>query len=419
MRRSRIVVAAVAAVLVVVVAGASASASAPGAEPTDTTAPAAPVAPVRGVTDTTITVGGLGHVPRFPSADLGARARFERANREGGVNGRTFVYIGMRDDGGTGPGNQQVAATLVRDDQVFAIAPVITPDLGAVTDLLAQRVPYFGWAISSNFCGNQWGFSFTGCTFPPGGGTTSDIWGVLVRRLFGANAAGKTAAIVSENTESGTYFVTTLTAGVDAAKLDVVSGTTPLPIPAVADYGALAQQVLTSNKGGPPDAIFVAASYANVAQLRQAVRGTGYLGVFTNAVEYDPDLVASATGSFVFTSTAAVESAPTNPAMAQLVADVNALAPGQPIDQSVIAGYWSVDLFIAAVTRAGPNLTPDRLVAKANSKFTYKVKNTVGPVKFPDAHNEPAPCGTLVQGTGLGYTVAQPYRCGKVVDVDN
>ncbi|HEX5587043.1 MAG TPA: ABC transporter substrate-binding protein, partial [Acidimicrobiia bacterium] len=77
----------------------------------------------------------------------------------------------------------------------------------------------------------------------------------------------------------------------------------------------------------------------------------------------------------------------------------------------------SADLFVAAVKKAGRNLTPESLVAKANKKFTYTVKDTVGPVPFPAAHDEPAPCGALVASTGTAYTVAQPYRCGKVVRV--
>lgn len=403
MMRGR-VAAALAATAVVLAAAGTAAAVDPSA------------APARGVTDTTITIGGLGDVARFPSAEIGARARFERANRGGGVHGRTFVYLGMRDDGGGAVGTQ-AATSLVRDDGVFAIVPVVTPDLRAAPDLVAQQVPYFGWAVSSNFCGTDWGFSFTGCTFPPGATTTSDVWGASVRQVLGERSAGTTAAVVGEDSDSGRYFVATLTAALGAADLDVVSGTTPLPVPAVVDYGVIAQQLLTANQGGPPDAIFVVASYANVAQLRQALRGAGYGGVFTNLVEYEPDLVASATGSYVLLPTAAVETALTNPGMARLVADVRAYAPGQPIDQSVLAGYWSADLFIAAVRRAGRQLTPETLVQRANAGFTYRVKNTVGPVRFPVAHDEPVPCGSLVESLGRAYHVAVPYRCGAVVDV--
>ncbi|HEX5587636.1 MAG TPA: ABC transporter substrate-binding protein, partial [Acidimicrobiia bacterium] len=324
-----------AAAAIAVVVAAIAVPGASGAE----SAPAA--APVRGVTDTTIKVGGLGQLIRYPGAQVGASARFQRANNEGGVNGRTFDYVGMRDDTGAAETGKQVATSLVQTDQVFAIVPVITPDLAVAPDLVSQHVPYFGWAVSSNFCGNDWGFSFTGCTFPPGGVTTSNVWGLLVKQMFGDASAGKTATVVTENTDSGKYFLTTVTAGVKSAGLNVVSSTSPLPVPAVADYGALAQAVLTSNAGAAPDAVFVMASYPNVAQLHQAMRNAGYAGQFTSTVEYEPDLVAAATGGLVLVPTAPTESAPTNPAVAQMIADVTAIAPGVPIDQSVAAGYWS------------------------------------------------------------------------------
>ena len=384
---------------------------------TDTSGRAPPA--TRGVTDTRIKVGGLGQLARYGAADIGAAARFERANAQGGVHGRTFEYLGMRDDAGVGATNAEIAATLVEKDEVFALVPVVTPDLGAVPDLVARRVPYFGWPISSNFCGNRLGFAFTGCMFPAGGETTSNAWGVLVQAAFGPQSSGRTAAIVTENTTSGQYFLRTVTAGVQSAGIRVVSQSSTLPIPAAGDFAALAQQLLTSSAGAAPDAIFVMASYPNVVQLRQALRAAGFLGVFTNTVEYEPGLTASATGSFVMSTTAAVESAATNPAMAQLVADVNKVAPGQPIDQSVVAGYWSADLFITAVERTGRNLTTRRLVRKANDGFTYLVESTVGPVDFPGAHDEPAPCGTLVQSNGSAYVVAVPYRCGEVVDVGN
>ena len=104
--------------------------------------------------------------------------------------------------------------------------------------------------------------------------------------------------------------------------------------------------------------------------------------------------------------------------MAQLVADVQKVAPGTPIDQSVIAGYWSADLFLAAVQKAGKNLTAASLVKEANTKFTYEVPDTVGPTTFPAAHSLPTPCGALVASNGTAYAVKVPYTCGRVVAVE-
>jgi hypothetical protein len=103
--------------------------------------------------------------------------------------------------------------------------------------------------------------------------------------------------------------------------------------------------------------------------------------------------------------------------MQQLVTDVQKVAPGTPIDQSVVAGYWSADLFLAAVQKAGKKLTPAALVKAANAKFTYEVENTVGPTTFPAAHSLPTPCGALVVSNGTAYAVKVPYTCGRVVPI--
>ena len=279
----------------------------------------------------------------------------------------------MRDDGGTAAGNVQAATALVRDDGVFALAPVITPDLGA-----SGRPPHAAGAVLRlgrlvELLRQPVGLLVHGVHVPAG-------WRRHQRRVGRARASGARRAGTREDgrgreREHGIGEVLRAhrhRRGRARSGLRVVSATTPLSVPAVADYDALAKQLLTANGGAPPDAVFVAASYANVAQLRQALRNNGYAGVFTDTVEYEPDLVAAATGALVFAPTAAVETAATNPAMQQLVADVNAVAPGLPIDQSTVAGYWSADLLIAAVERAGPKLTPDRLVKRANSKFTYR-----------------------------------------------
>ena len=372
---------------------------------------------VRGVTPTTIKVGGLGSSLLFGGADIGAKARLERANAEGGVFGRTFDYVGFRDDRGVAATNQQVATGLVATDQVFAVVPVVTTDLGAAKSLADQKVPYVGWAISSNFCGNQYGYSFTGCLFPPGRRVTSNAWGTLVRKAIGTQAASPTAVILVENTPAGQDVLPSLTSGVENAGIHVVSAQPSLPVPPVDDYGAFATGVLTANVGAAPDAVFAIGSSSNLVLLQRALRVGGFAGIFTDTDEYDPELTPSAIGTSVELPTAPVESAATNPAMKQLVTDVQAVAPGVPIDQSILAGYFSADLFVAAVERAGKNLTVERFQKMANDKFIYNVTGTVGPTTFPAAHNAPTPCGALVRSDGIAYREIVPYTCGKVVKV--
>ncbi len=369
-----------------------------------------------GVTATSIKVAGLGDSLLYGGADVGAKARFQRANDAGGVHGRTIDYAGFTDDGGDPTAGTTAATKLVQQDQVFAVVPAVTPTFAAGSFLAQQKVPYFGWGLSSDFCGNDYGFGFSGCLVPEG--VTSNVWGVLISKVFGAESAGRTAAIVTEGSPSGQYELTALTAGVTSAKLKVVYGKAALGVPATLDYGAVAQEVLASNAGTSPDAVFVVGNASNVLGMQQALSAAGFLGLFTNGIEYAPNLVAPANGAIVMTQTAPTESAPTNPAMAQLVADVQKVAPGVPVDQSVIVGYWSADLFLAAVQKAGKNLTRASLVKAANNHFTYKVANTVGPTTFPAAHSRPTPCGALVASNGTAYAVKVPYTCGRVVAVE-
>jgi ABC-type branched-subunit amino acid transport system substrate-binding protein len=372
---------------------------------------------VRGVTATTVKVGGVGYSLLYSGADIGAKARFQRENAAGGVNGRTIDYVGLRDDTGVAATNQQVGAQLVQQDQVFAVVPVVTPDLGAVKDLTEKKVPYFGWALSSNFCGNAYGFGFTGCLFPPGGRSASNAWGVLVKTALDPQVPHPSAVLLTENTPSGEFLLRSVTAAVESAGITVASATSNLPVPAVGDFGGIAAGVLSANAGKPADVVFVIGSYSNIVAMQTALREGGYAGLFTDAIEYDPDLVVSAAGSAVMLQTAAIETAATNPAVAQLVTDVHAVAPDLPIDQTVAAGYWSADLFVAALKRAGRNLTVARLLKAANKSFTYQVANTVGPTKFPAAHDAPTPCGSLVRSDGAAFSVLVPYTCGKTVPV--
>lgn len=387
---------------------------------TTTTTPASTSAPgasgvVRGVTDTTIKVGGLGYSYLYGGADIGAKARFQRANDSGGVNGRTIEYLGFNDDGAVGTAGEAAAKKLVEQDGVFAVVPTVTPDLTASSYLVQQQVPYFGWALSSNFCGNRYGYGFTGCPVPKS--ATSNAWPLLISKMFPDGATGRAVAIVTENTPSGQYDIGALSAAAKSVKFAVSYAKPSLAVPATPDYNAVAKEVMTSKNGGIPDAVFVLGGTSNVFGMQQALTANGYLGVFTNQLEYAPDLVAPAVSAFVLTQTAPIETAAENPAMKQLVDDVQKVAPGTPLDQSVIAGYWSADLFVAAVQKAGKKLTPAALQKAANTKFTYEVANTVGPTTFPAAHSLPTPCGALVTSNGTAYTVKVPYTCGRVVPI--
>ena len=225
--------------------------------------------------------------------------------------------------------------------------------------------------------------------------------------------------LLTENTPSGQVLLSSLSAGVKSAGITVAAATSNLPVPAVGDYaGARDHRAQRERRKATGRGVRGRRLLQRRRNAERHSATAGYAGLFTDTIEYDPDLVASSTASAVMLQTAAVETAPTNPAMQQLVADVHTVAPDLPIDQSVVAGYWSADMFIAAVKRAGKNLTVAGAAEAARTRTSpTRCPNTVGPTKFPAAHNEPTPCGSLVRSDGSAYTVLVPYTCGKVVKV--
>jgi ABC-type branched-subunit amino acid transport system substrate-binding protein len=400
----------VVAVSVLVALGALATAV--GAQTTpSTTAPAPSSTRQSGITKTSVRVGGLGWTLQYGGADAGAKARFARANADGGVNGRSIDYIGMRDDGGNAATDAAAVTQLVTQDRVFAVVPAVTPVLAA-DGLGSAKVPYVGWALSTGFCTTGLGFGFSGCQTPPGGAVASGAWGAALAQLVGGGTPQKSALVLGEATDSGTFARRSLSADLAAAGFQVVNSDVTLPVPSVGDYGAIAAKIMVANAGRAPDVVVAVGSYSNVLLVRTALAAAGFAGVFSDSLEYDPQLVASAQGAAVFLQTAPVESASSTPAMQRLVDDVHKYAPGQTIDPSVIAGYLSADFFLQVLAKQPKNPTPSSF-ARTAAGFTYSLSGVVGPTRFPAAQTQPIPCGSLVQSNGTAYTVKVPYTCAK------
>ena len=96
----------------------------------------------------------------------GAQARFDRENAKGGVFGRKIKIVDTADDKFDPTTNVQETRRVVSSGDVFAMVPTVTVVLGASDYLAQQKVPFFGWGISSGFCGNDYGYGFTGCVAP-------------------------------------------------------------------------------------------------------------------------------------------------------------------------------------------------------------------------------------------------------------
>ena len=378
----------------------------------------------RGVTDDSIKVAGLGYSAFYEDSAIGAQAVFDRVNADGGINGRTFDFGGWNDDGSDPTKNLAEGRRLVQQEQVFAVLPTITPFLGSADFFEQQKVPFIGWGISTGFCNNDYAVGFTGCIVPPppikSAGST---WGGLLEDMFkadGDTAEGKTAAVISEDNDSGKTGAKVISASARAGGFKVVYAKNPVPPPpaVVSDYTPFANEIMSSNNGKPPDVVFVVTAITNVTGIQNKLLELGYQGKLTNAVGYDPRIAAQYVGSSTFIQFNAFESAQQgNTAMQQIIDEIRAVKSDQMLTQPVLAGYLSADLFVDMLKKTGKNLTAERFLQVANKNFKYESKDVTGPITFPQGHKNGSPCGTLVESDGSNYSIRVPFGCYKLVKV--
>ncbi len=375
-----------------------------------------------GISDGEITIAGLG--PNNPykqfGADTGAKARFELANQNNELKGLKINYLGWTDDGNSADTNLQQTQKLIQQDQVFAIAPVLTPwYLEGAKFAEQQKVPAFGWGIATGFCTTKYAFGFTGCLVPPKVTVTSNLWGGLIDQYYkdqgeASGAKGKTAAVIAEDNDSGKSGVQVIAATAEQAGMKVVYEEATMPAAEggtpVSDFTPFVNDILTSNDGGPPDVVFSVISQNNLLGFAPALVNGGFEGLSTNAVLYSPQATSLMKGQFVLTQFTTPEAADTVPAVKTFVDAVKAVAPDEAINQPTIAGYLSADMLIQAIKKAGKNPTRES-VQKAAAKMKYELKGFVGPTIYPTGFKLGTPCGQLVGSDGTTWTIDVPLSC--------
>jgi hypothetical protein len=352
-----------------------------------------------GVTRTTVTVGGLvGADPASTGAEIGAQARFARANQRGGVAGRTVEYAGNAADA------TAAAAT------VFAIVPAVSDTLDTAP-LTQASVPFLGAATTTAWNANRFGFGFAGAQAALQTKVVSPAWGARLRSLLGT-AQGSTVALAVDEGELGAARDAQARASLRAAGFRVGSTVTvPAPPAPLPDLTPVAGTLAT----GAPAVVLLLTSSPATTGIAQLLAQVGFTGtVAADASMYQPTSPAAASGLTVLVPYAPFEQS--TPANRRLAADVEAFAPGTQLTPGIAAGYWSADLFLQMLAKTGKRLTRERFLAVAR-EFRYEVPSTVGPSQWPAMHSQGVPCGALVQSDGAQFVVAEPYACGKPIVV--
>jgi branched-chain amino acid transport system substrate-binding protein len=384
----------------------------------------------RGVTDTEIKIGGLTAMTSpqggYPGADIGAKARFERANREGGVHGRTIDFIGVKDDGEDATRNLDLARQLVQQDEVFAITPVIGQGLlPQSSDYLAeQKVPFVGFGFMPGFCGNDFGFGFNGCVSPPGGDiSNSSLAGTLVEALDLDESSS--VAIIGYDADPGRTGNMLLKAAFENRGIRVVLDDATVPTTDATDFTPWVQKIMSADDGEPPTAVAMITLFNNTIGLTGALRDAGYDGATLNYLTYVPGLLeaqpqvaAALQDSYVWTPYLPEEFGGT--AIDQVKEDLEAIGEDPTVGFGAALGYWMADVLVAMLEATGPDLTPERFDEVVNGGFTYEPWGDppgIGEMEYPRDHDQPAPCAALVQVKGNVYEPVLPLTCYEVFDV--
>ncbi|MCX5193434.1 ABC transporter substrate-binding protein [Streptomyces sp. NBC_00249] len=378
----------------------------------------------RGVTADSVKVGGIVSMTSASGyskkdTDLGARARYARANAEGGVNGRKIEYIGAEDDGQDPGKNLAAARKLVQQDKVFAVAPMSSVTFSGADFLEQEQVPTFGWGTLPSFCGPKYIYGFNGCLVPSPGGTLNQTWPEGIAQVLGG-AAGKSVAIIANDSDAGKFGIRTFQQGFASAGFKVSYAKASVPATAVpSDWSAYVKEILAGDGGKAPDAVVSVMQTPNNIGLFTALKRGGYKGVLSDPTDYDPGLLAkdatkqALDGVHVLLQFEPFESA--NPKMAQFKADIKAASGGQqvPLNMHMLTGYMSADLFLSIAQKAGKDLT---LTHFQNAAQSFSDTGTlVGDRAEPKGQKDSFGCGALVQLKNGAYEVSVPFKCHEPI----
>ncbi|QES44831.1 ABC transporter substrate-binding protein [Streptomyces venezuelae] len=374
---------------------------------------------VRGVTEDSVKVGGIVSMTTASGyskkdTDLGARARFDRANAEGGVHGRTIDYLGAEDDGQDPGKNLAAARKLVQREKVFAISPMSSVTFSGADFLQKQKVPTFGWGTIPPFCGPTYMYGFGGCMVPMPGGTITQSWPEGLKKVMGG-AKGRSVAILANDNDAGTFAIRTYKQSFAAAGFEVTYAKSTVPATSVpSDWSAYTKEILRSDGGKAPDAVVSVMQTPYNIGLFTAVKRAGFRGVITDPTDYDPGLLAkSATkkaldGVHVLLTFQPFEQDTAD--MRQFKKDIRKAAGKEvPLNMHMMTGYMSADLFLAVAEKAGKDLTVDSF-QKAADDFS-DTGTMVGDRKLREGQKESFGCGALVQLEDGKYTVSSPFTC--------
>lgn len=284
-------------------------------------------------------------------------AYIDFVNAQGGVAGRKLELL-VRDDRYEPARTPLVVRDLVENEEVFAIVGGLGTAPGrAVVDYLGEQgVPFFTPASGDPFF-----------TDPPRAHVYTvypryDTEGELIGRYVAGTRGHARVAVLHQDDDFGEKGAEGLARGLAAFGGQIVVRATCLP--SDSDLSGQAQRILAAE----PDALVLITAPRQGAMIAKALakRGGAPVPRFTSFVLSDPVLFELA-GPDVWegTITASVRKLPNSddPSVVQYREVMAEHAPDLPIGSFTMSGFAFAQPFVAALDRAGPNPTPEKVYA--------------------------------------------------------
>jgi ABC-type branched-subunit amino acid transport system substrate-binding protein len=370
-----------------------------------------------------IVIEGLAQLTFYPGIDSGFDARITRFNNQGGLNGRKIKFLGVQDTGTDPAKAQSEAQSIVLKDHVFAVAPIASEvALAPTTDFFDQNhIPWFGWAVSPNWCNDNWAFGVNGCLEPTGGGSL--VLETPLTKAVNKPASQLRVAIINEDNPGATASETVEGNGFKTAGFPVVYNQAPVPVGGATDYTPYVQALLASK----PDVVFESLDFGATVGLNAAMKAAGFKGIlYSPGVTYAPSVlssqanVATALDGEYDNVQFAVQEMTGNAAVQKINSDLQAIGKPAGVTLGVAIGYWSADQFITLLQAAaakGGDLTPDSFDQAANAGAAWSPSPAGGtcPEKWPDAHKAGTVGGVMLQINGNKFVEKTSFDCYSYV----
>ena len=377
----------------------------------------------RGVSDDSVKIGCIQDAKSYSGFEDGIKARFARANAEGGVNGRKIDFLGCNDEAGDQQQFLSLSKQLVEQDDAFGVITIEGVIPQASFDYWNQKeVPYTGWGFLPGFCGTRWGFGWNGCL--SGNALDDAVPHAVVQTnlaeaiIDAAKLTDVKVAIQGQDTESSKVAEEQYVKVFENAGAEVVYKAKNIPVPGpTTDYTPFVRPLLEAK----PNLVMVSTSFGDVGGFTAALRSAGYEGEIFNFVAYIPGLLQAVPalsqaleGSYI--NTQIVPQEQQTPFVQQMEKDLEAAkaATGKFITFGGALGYAQANLWVGLLEAAGKDLntkTFDQAVNVKGTKVTPGFEGGIGDTNWPGNKFLPTNCAAIVKVEGGKFTLAKAFEC--------